>query len=93
MPKSRRKLGAPPTFDPEEFDAVLLQLFQSHGRLNRRNLTWNCAARAVEALAEEYQEQHEHSRVPGDTWLKKHVREFLIRHPHLDLEEPRRRKD
>lgn len=92
MARPPHKIGAPPTYDPETFERVLLKLFEANGRLDKADPTWNTAGKAAKALAEEYQNRYPNDPVPGDSWRKAFVRKFLDLHPELDLVEPRRRR-
>ena len=92
MAKPPDNIGAPPVYDAETFEEVLLELFKTNGRLNKADPIWNSAGKAVKALAEAYQERYPKDRVPGETWRKNFVRKFLDVHPEFDLTEPRRRR-
>lgn len=92
MAKPPDNIGAPPIYDPEIVGDVLLELFNKNGRLDKTDPSWNSAGKAAKALAEAYQEKYPNDRVPGDTWRKKFVRNFLDAHPEYDLIQPRRRR-
>lgn len=83
-PPQSRKGGRRAQHHVPTFNSLLDHLFAQHGPLSDDDPDWKANSKVIEAVEALLKKRHPKAAVPGDTWFKGLVSDYLAAHPEQD---------